>query len=58
MSANLNPMYEIRLRKLEEPPTNVQQLKAALHRIWWKIPQVSIRVYINMRARLQQVIRR
>ena len=41
-----------RLRDLERPPINLQELEAALHKIWCEIPQTTIRACIDMSARL------
>ena len=62
MSADLNPIEHVwdmmgrRVRNVERPLTNLQELEAALHRIWWKIPQAVVRSFINIRERLQEVI--
>ena len=64
MSADLNHIEHVwdvmgrRIRNLKRPPMNLQELEAALHRIWWKIHQAVIRSFINMRERLQEVIRK
>lgn len=64
MSLDLNPIEHVRnimgrrLRDLERPATNLQQLEAALHQIWYEIPQATIRACINMHERLHKTIRR
>jgi len=56
-SPDLNPIEHIwdmigrRLRNLERPPANLQELERALHEIWHEIPQNSIRTCINIQER-------
>ena len=62
-SPDLNPIEHVwdmmgrRLRNLERPPANLQQLERILNEIWHEIPQDSIRACINMQERLGEVIR-
>lgn len=62
-SPDLNPIEHVwdmmgrRLRNLERPPANLQQLERILNEIWHEIPQDSIRACINMQERLAEVIR-
>lgn len=64
VSSDLNSIEHLwnimgrRIRELERPLTNLQQLEAALHQIWHEIPQTAIRACINICERLQEIIRR
>lgn len=63
VSPDLNPIEHVwdimgrRLRDLENPPANLQQLGLTLVRLWNEVPQEELQACINMRTRLQEVIR-